>query len=198
MISPTQMERHSYTMVSYTMIHEAYPGHHLDFICNNLFAPLTRMLSINQTDSPMVAYETVEGWAIYCQEMMLHQGFFKDPSKTQILNSGALMQIAMEMILEIQLQSKQRSIEDAVKMLMNVLQMNEKAAKAAVLGWTTTPSYPLSYLLGKLLIDDLRREVEEKMGDKFSLKFFHDTILKSGDLPYFLLKEYFEEKIKNL
>jgi len=66
------------------------------------------------------------------------------------------------------------------------------------LGYTTTPVYPLSYLVGKLLFEDLRREVEEKMGSKFSLKFFHGTILRSGDLPYYLLKEYFEEKIKNL
>jgi len=38
--------------------------------------------------------------------------------------------------------------------------------------------------------------MEEKMGSKFSLKFFHDIILKCGDLPYSLLKEYFEKKIQ--
>ena len=81
---------------------------------------------------------------------------------------------------------------------MNILSYGERAAKDIVLDYTRTPGYPLSYLTGKLLFDDLRKEVEEKMGEKFNLKFFHDTILKSGDLPYFLLKEYFEEKMKNL
>ncbi|MFX1279125.1 MAG: DUF885 family protein [Promethearchaeota archaeon] len=46
------------------------------------------------------------------------------------------------------------------------------------------------------MIQDLRKEVKEKMGEKFSLKFFHDTILRSGDLPYYLLKEYFDERLK--
>ena len=87
---------------------------------------------------------------------------------------------------------------DASQMLMNVLAMEETAAKAVILDFTSIPAYELSYLVGKLLIEDLRREVEEKMGDKFSLKFFHDIILRCGDLPYFLLREYFEEKIKNL
>jgi uncharacterized protein (DUF885 family) len=50
----------------------------------------------------------------------------------------------------------------------------------------------MSYLVGKLLIEDLQREVKEKMRNNFSLKFFHDIILKCGDLPYFLLKEYFD------
>ena len=49
----------------------------------------------------------------------------------------------------------------------------------------------------KSLIESKQKEVEKKMGNNFNLKFFHDTILKSGDLPYYLLKEYFEEAINN-
>ena len=194
MVSPTQKERHSYTNISNWMIHEAYPGHHLDFACNNAFAPLIRLLGgfISQ------AYETIEGWAYYCEEMMLQQGFYKDPIKAQQLISGYQVSSAMLLILDIQLHCKQRSMADASKMLMNVLAVGETAAKAAILGNTSTPIYPTSYIVGKLLIEDLRQKVEEKMGRKFSLKFFHDTILRSGDLPYYLLKEYFEEKIKHL
>ena len=194
MVTPSQNEEdsvgHSYTMISNTMVHEAYPGHHLDFVCNNEFAPLPRLLGI--------ALETVEGWAHYCEEMMLQQGFHKDPKNAERLIIGAQLFRAMRVILGIQLHCKQRTIEDAIKMLMNVLAMDETAAKAEILRYTSNPCYQLSYLIGKLLIQDLRREVEEKMGSQFSLKFFHDTILKSGDLPYYLLKEYFKEKIKNL
>ena len=190
MVSPTQKERNSYTFISYMMVHEAYPGHHLDFASNNAFAPLVRLLG--------VSYETAEGWAHYCEEMMLQQGFYKDPIKSQQLISGVQVQESMKIMLDIHLHCKQRSITDASKMLMNVLAMEETIAKAMISDYTLSPAYPLSYLVGKLIIDDLRREVEEKMGSKFSLKFFHDTILKSGDLPYYFLKEYFEEKIKSL
>ncbi len=194
MITPSQLERYSYTMISNWMIHEAYPGHHLDFVCNNKYAPLIRLLGGFESQ----AYETVEGWALYCEEMMLQQGFNKDPLKTQLLFSGLQLMRTMTIILDIQMHCKQRTMADACKMLMDILQSEEAVAKAQILGNTLTPVYPLSYLVGKLLIEDLRFEVEEKMGSKFSLKFFHDTILRSGDLPYYLLKEYFEEKIKNL
>jgi len=189
-LSPLQKGRLSRTMISDWMVHEAYPGHHLDFSCNNAFSPLIRLLGI--------AYESVEGWALYCEKMMLEQGFFKDPKKSRQLISGMELQFAINIILDIQLHCKQRSMAEASEMLMNVLQMEETAAKAAVTDWTTSPTYPLSYLTGKLLIEELRIEVEEKMGSRFNLKDFHDTILKSGGLPYFLLKEYFEDKIRNL
>ena len=166
----------------------------MDFVNNNLYAPLVRLLGMNYFTS----METVEGWALYCEEMMLQQGFYKDAKKTQHLISGIQMEYAMNILFDIQLHCRQRTITEAKETLMNILSYDEKAAKDSVLNITCTPGYPLSYITGKLLIDDLRREVEEKMGNKFSLKFFHDTILRCGDLPYHLLKDYFEEKIKNL
>ena len=104
----------------------------------------------------------------------------------------------MNIMLDIQMHCKQRTIADVIKMWMNIIQLNEEAAKTAAIDHTTCPGYPLSYLTGKLLIEDLLQKVKEKMGSQFSLKFFHDTILQCGDLPFFLLKEYFDEKLKNL
>ncbi|MCK4286172.1 MAG: DUF885 domain-containing protein [Candidatus Lokiarchaeota archaeon] len=192
MISPVQNEEdsmgHSYTMTSNAMVHEAYPGHHLDFACNNEYAPIPRLFDF--------ALETVEGWAHYCEEMMLRKGFYKNSKIAERFILGDQLFRAMRVMLDIQLHSRQRKVDDAIKMLMNVLAMDENAAKAEVLRYTSNPGYNISYLIGKLLIEDLQQEVEEKMGNKFSLKFFHDTILKSGDLPYYLLKEYFNEIIK--
>ncbi|MFX1254040.1 MAG: DUF885 domain-containing protein [Promethearchaeota archaeon] len=193
-VTPTQDEaglrRHPYPNITNTMVHEAYPGHHLDATCNNAFAPLIRLIGAGT--------ETIEGWAHYCEEMMLQQGFHEDPKMAELVILRGQLWRAVRIIVDIELHCKQRSIEDAIKMLVEEAQMEEGAAKAEVLRYTSNPGYQLSYLIGKLLIDDLQREVKEQMGEKFSLKFFHDTILKSGGMPYFLLKEYFEEKIKNL
>jgi uncharacterized protein (DUF885 family) len=196
MISSIQKERHSYTALSHMMIHEAYPGHHLDLSCNNISAPIIRLLGLASFIAP--AYETLEGWALYCEELMLKLGFSKDPIKSQQLVSGVQLQESMKIILDIQMHCKQRTIADATKMWMNIIQLNEEAANTIARDYTTCPAYPLSYLIGKLLIEDLLKDVKEKMGSQFSLKFFHDTILQCGDLPYFLLKEYFDEKLKNL
>lgn len=179
---------YSYSAISNTVVHEAYPGHHTDFVCNNAFAPILRLLG--------VALETVEGWAHYCEEMMLQQGFHEKSEKAGLLVLGGQLFRAIRLNLDIQLHCKQRTIQEAIQMLMNTLQMGEKEAKVEVLRYTSTPTYQLSYLIGKLLIEDIRTELEKTMGNKFNLKLFHDIILNSGDLPYFLLKEYIEEKMK--
>lgn len=77
---------------------------------------------------------------------------------------------------------------------MKHARMEKPEAIAEVSRYTMAPTYQLSYLIGKLLIQELRKEQEEKLGDKFNLKDFHDTIIYSGDLPYYLLKELFNRE----
>jgi len=197
MITPPQKKnnflKRSYTSLSNLLVHEAYPGHHLDFACNNKFAPPSRLLfsDIYRIDP----FETIEGWAHYCEELMLKQGFHKDPIFAEMLTIADQLNSALKVILDVQMHCRQLTQEDAIKMMTNQLR-NEAFAKAEIARYSSTPGMNFSYLIGKLLIEDLRREVKENMGNKFSLKFFHDTILRSGDLPYYLLKEYFDEIIK--
>ncbi|MFX1279124.1 MAG: DUF885 family protein [Promethearchaeota archaeon] len=129
MITPPQTEEdsigNSYILISNAMVHEAYPGHHLDIASNNKYAPLARLLGF--------ALETVEGWAHYCEEMMLQQGFYKEPKNAERYIIGNQLYRAMRVILDIQLHCKQRTIEDAVKMFMNILAMDETSAKAVAI-----------------------------------------------------------------
>ncbi|MHA2165351.1 MAG: DUF885 domain-containing protein, partial [Candidatus Hodarchaeales archaeon] len=184
------LERHNYTEISDTMAHEAYPGHHLDFACNNAFAPLVLMLGQGT--------ETIEGWAHYCEELMLEEGFYDNPKKAELILVNGQIWRAVRIIVDIELHCKQRNVEEAIKMLMKEATMDETSATAEVTRYTFSPGYQLSYLIGKLLIDDLRKEVKEKMGDKFTLKFFHDTILQSANMPYFFLKQLFNREIENM
>ena len=184
------LKRHNYTEISDTMTHEAYPGHHLDFACNNAFAPLVLMLGQGT--------ETVEGWAHYCEELMLEEGFYENPKKAELILINGQIWRAVRIIVDIELHCKQRTVEEAIKLLMKEAAMDETSATAEVTRYTFSPGYQLSYLVGKLLIDDLRKEVKEKMGDKFSLKFFHDTILQSASMPYFYLRQLFNKKIDRM
>jgi uncharacterized protein (DUF885 family) len=182
---------HSYYSIPNVMVHEAYPGHHLDLCWNNHFAsPLTTIASFIST----LGTETVEGWAHYCEEMMLEQGFHDELGHDKVKLTILLGQIwrAVRIIVDIELHCKKRTIEDAIQLLVDRALMDAPTAKAEVRRYTIAPGYQLSYLIGKLLIQDLRQEVETKQGDTFKLKNFHDIILKSGDLPYYLLKELFK------
>jgi uncharacterized protein (DUF885 family) len=81
-------------------------------------------------------------------------------------------------------------------MLVTEVGMSKEGAVAEVRRYTTTPGYPLSYLLGKHLILKLRDEVQEKMGAKYNERFFHDTITANGFLPVHLLRKVFDQKTK--
>ena len=182
---------HSYYSLPNVMVHEAYPGHHLDLCWNNVTSSPISLISIFMST---LGSETVEGWAHYCEEMMLEQGFHDEIGQQKVKLMILLGQIwrAVRIIVDVELHCEQQTTTEAIKLLITRAKTTEETAKAEVRRYTTAPGYQLSYLIGKLLIDKLRQEVREKQGKNFSLLEFHNTILKSGDLPYYLLRKQFE------
>jgi len=128
---------------------------------------------------------------------MMEHGFITNPeSKLIQINDGILR--AVRVIVDVKLSRGEMSFGEAVKMLMEEAGMSREGAVAEVRRYTKSPGYPLSYLLGKHLILQLREEVRQKMGPMYSEKFFHDTITANGHLPISLLRKVFDQKIANL
>ncbi len=175
----------NYASIRNTAVHEAFPGHFLQGTISNR-SSLIHMLAQGT--------ETVEGWAHYCEQMMMERGFVTGlESKLIQINDGIWR--AVRIIVDVKLSHGEMSFEEAVNMLMKEAGMSKEGAIAEVRRYTQTPSYPLSYLLGKHLILKLREEVKRKMGTKYSEKFFHDTITANGYLPISLLRKVFDQKI---
>ncbi len=103
---------------------------------------------------------------------------------------------AVRMIVDVKLSCGEMTFNEAVDMLVSETGMSKNVAIAEVRRYTMTPGYALSYLLGKHLILKLRDEVREKMGPKYSEKFFHDTITANGYLPIAKLRETFEQRLR--
>ena len=178
----------NYASIRNTAVHEAFPGHFLQGAISNR-SSIIHMLAH--------ATETVEGWAHYCEHMMMEHGFVTNPeSKLIQINDGILR--AVRVIVDVKLSRGEMSFGEAVKMLMEEAGMSREGAVAEVRRYTKSPGYPLSYLLGKHLILQLREEVRQKMGPMYSEKFFHDTITANGHLPISLLRKVFDQKIANL
>jgi len=178
----------NYSAIKNTAVHEGFPGHLLQGACS-IRGSFVRMLTY--------APETVEGWAHYCEQMMMEHGFSGD-LKTRFVQLNDGIWRAVRIILDVKLSRGEMSFDEAVEMLMKEARMSKEAAIAEVRRYTQTPAYPLSYLLGKHLILKLRDDVKKKMGKKYSDKFFHDTITHNGELPIALLREVFEQKIAQL
>ena len=75
------------------------------------------------------------------------------------------------------------SVDDATAFLIEHTGFEHANAQAEVFRYTYTPTYQLSYLLGKVLLLQLRADEQRRLGEKFSLKGFHDTLMRNGSLP---------------
>ena len=186
---PSNLGKHlNFPSIKNTAVHEAFPGHFLQGAISNR-GSFIRLLAQGT--------ETVEGWAHYCEEMMAEKGF-TDDLETRFIRVNDMIWRAVRIIVDVKLSRGEMSFDEAVEMLVKETGMSREAAVAEVKRYTQTPSYALSYLLGKHLILKLKEEVKEKMGDKFDEKFFHDTITANGYLPISMLRKLFERKISKL
>ena len=178
----------NYASVRNTAVHEAFPGHFLQGAISNR-SSIIHMFAH--------ATETVEGWAHYCEQMMMEHGFITSLESKLMQINDAIWR-AVRIIVDVKLSRGEMSFDDAVNKLMEEAGMSREGATAEVRRYTQSPGYPLSYLLGKHLILKLREEVKQKMGTKYSEKFFHDTITANGHLPISLLRKVFDQEIARL
>jgi uncharacterized protein (DUF885 family) len=178
----------NYHSIRNTAVHEAFPGHFLQGAISNRGSTV-RLLAQGT--------ETVEGWAHYCEEMMREKGFITD-KETHLVQVNDMIWRAVRIIVDVKLARGEMTFDEAVGMLVKETEMSVEAATSEVRRYTLTPSYALSYLLGKHLVLNLKREMKQKLGDKFSEKWFHDTITANGYLPISMLRKIFNQKIKKL
>jgi uncharacterized protein (DUF885 family) len=90
---------------------------------------------------------------------------------------------ACRIILDIRMHRGEIGVEEAVDFLVRETAFEEANARAEVYRYTYTPTYQLSYLLGRVLLLQLRADERRRLGDAFSLREFHDTLLSNGSLP---------------
>jgi uncharacterized protein (DUF885 family) len=171
---PNAMREHNLASISNTSIHEAYPGHHLQLDVARRHPSLTRLM----TEAP----EFVEGWGMYSELMMREHGFDDDAPFRVILHTDAIWR-ACRMILDVRLHRGEIGVDEAVDFMVEHTNFERANARAEVRWYTYRPTYPLSYLLGRSLLLQLRADEQARLGDAFSLKGFHDTLLRNGSLP---------------
>ena len=183
---PNAMREHNYSSISNTSIHEAYPGHHLQLAVANSHPSLSRLL----VDAP----EFVEGWGMYSEQMMREQGFDAEPNFRLNMHTDAIWR-ACRIILDVRMHRGEISIEDATRFLVAETSFEGANARAEVRRYTYTPTYQLSYLLGKVLLLQLRADEGARLGSAFSLRDFHDTLLRNGSLPISFHRRLLRERL---
>jgi uncharacterized protein (DUF885 family) len=168
------MREHNRSSIINTSIHEAYPGHHLQLSAATTHPSLARLM----LDAP----EFVEGWGMYSEQMMREEGFEAGPACMFALYTDAIWR-ACRIVLDVRLHRGELTVAQAADFLVEHTGFERPHAVAEVKRYTLTPTQPLSYLLGKVMLLRLREDERRRLGTDFSLKRFHDALLYGGSIP---------------
>ena len=176
------------TVIS-TAVHEAYPGHYIQFLWLPQAPSRVRKLLGANTD--------VEGWAHYTEQMMLDQGYgqpgagAKDERESKFLRLGQLQDALLRnarFIVGIQMHSGKMSFDEAVAFFQKEGYQSKETAVVETKRGTSDATY-LYYTLGKLEIMKLRTDMQKKQGAAFSLEQFHNDFLRQGFPPIKIVRE---------
>jgi len=193
------LREHSEPSIILGCIHEGYPGHHIQLWCSGLHPHKIRSaLTTEEFEVRAVAggVEMAEGWAHYCEEMMMEKGFCTT-REYQFMQSRDVLWRASRVIVDVQLSRGEMTFSEAVHFLEN-MGMERTVAVGEVKWYSLLPSYPLSYLLGKHILLELKEKIKKKMGVEYTDKFFHDTLMYEGTMPFNLFEKVFNHKLENL
>ena len=172
-------ERQQHFGLSLTSAHEAYPGHHLQFVTANTHPRKWRRLFAHA-----VFYE---GWTLWCEQMMVDLHVDDSPwLRVQQLHD-ALWRVH-RILVDIRLQTGRYSYEQAAAHLRRHLGFTKARSEAEINWYSASPTVPMSYWLGRLENERLRRRLMEGRG--WSLQRFNDWLLSFGTLPQSWLEKY--------
>jgi uncharacterized protein (DUF885 family) len=163
-------------------IHEVYPGHFLHY------QHLRRVESKARKSIMFAPASFVEGWAHYCEQMMVEAGFRRDEYGVKLGQlAEALIRLA-RFIVGIRLHTEDMSVEQGVRFFRDEAFLEEGNARREAERGTFDPTY-LVYSAGKLMLLKLRQDYKQQQGKAYSLRTFHDTLLGNGTAPFWLHRQ---------
>jgi uncharacterized protein (DUF885 family) len=178
-VTPPQDEaelgEHDRIGLRHTCVHEAWPGHHLQFVTANLH-PVARSLPRLLNPSATL----YEGWALYCEQLMQEQGFLDRPQSRFILLKDRLWR-ALRIVLDVDLHTGGLAIADAAERMVRALGFPRSQALAELRWYSQSPTVPMGYATGWALIGALRERLRASEPG-FTLRKFHDRLLSQGSI----------------
>lgn len=182
------MAQFNYPVISSVATHEAYPGHYVQFLWMHHLDDRVRKLLGANTD--------VEGWAHYCEQMMLDEGLAQylyphDRRQQLLLRLGQLQDALLRnarFIVGIKLHTGQMTMDQAVDFFVKEGYQSRAVGEVEAKRGTADPTY-LYYTLGKLEILKLRADVEKQQGKGFNLERFHDAFMQQGFAPIAIVRK---------
>jgi len=183
---PDRQEEHlrdfNYPTLWSISIHEVYPGHFLQY------QHLRKVESKVRKSILFAPASFVEGWAHYCEQMMVEAGFGRDNYRVKLGQLAEALIRLVRFIVGIKLHTEDMSVEQGMRFFRDEAFMEEASARREAERGTFDPTY-LVYAAGKLMLLKLRNDYKLQQGKAYSLRTFHDTLLGNGAAPFWLHRQ---------
>ncbi len=171
------------------VIHHGGIGHHVQNW--NAFRAASRVGRVSGVDSAarlslFCSGSLVEGWAVYAVELMAEQTDFLTPLE-KLSEAQGRVRMAARAIADVGIHTGAMTLEDAAAFYEAEAGMTAAASMGEAVKNSMFPGAAMMYLIGADAIHDLRRALEEREGDAFSLRRFHDRFLSYGAIPVALI-----------
>ncbi|MDQ7778098.1 MAG: DUF885 family protein [Planctomycetota bacterium] len=162
-------------------LHEAIPGHHLQFAVTARKASRVRKTCHNPA--------FIEGWALYCEGMMARNGYFQDRRERLQQQKMRLWRCA-RVLIDLGLHVGGMTKEEAKRLLVEKVGIEPFAAELEVSRYGERPFYQSAYLLGSLEFESMGRDLELRAGEAFAQRDFHDRLLDCGPIPLNIVRGF--------
>ncbi len=179
------MGEHNSVSLKHTCVHEAWPGHHLQFVTANLSntsSTLPRLINASAT--------LYEGWALYCEQLMHEEGFLDQAESAFVLLKDRLWR-ALRIMIDVEIQTRGLGIEQAAEKMQSLLGFSRSEAMAELSWYSQAPTVPMGYATGWALINATRDRLKTVNKD-FNKRDFHDKLLSAGSiaLPFVIRSRF--------
>jgi uncharacterized protein (DUF885 family) len=159
-----------------TGAHEAMPGHFFQLSIAKRHPDFVRRI---QSDG---VFE--EGWAFYGEEMFVRLGLYGDDLDARLYTARWERVRGARVIVDAKLAAGEWTVPQAVDFFEAQSGFTKEASEAAVAGYALNPGYVIAYTVGRLQLESLLSEYMRTMGDRGSLRDFHDRLLSYGSVPF--------------
>ncbi len=167
-------------------LHEAIPGHHYQ-------------VSLQQENKELPQFRRFlwygaygEGWALYAESLGQDLGLYANPYQYLGHLSDAMLR-AVRLVVDVGIHTGKMSREEAIDYMLSNMRTSPAEATQEIERYMAIPGQALSYMIGKKKILELRQRTQEKKGEQFDIKKFHDVMLAHGCLPLETLDEIINE-----
>ncbi len=171
-------------------LHEAVPGHHLQLALQQEMTGTPQFRKYSQ----FTAF--IEGWALYSERLGLEVGFYTDPYD----DFGRLtyeIWRACRLVVDTGIHYLGWSRKQAIEFMEQNSGLSKHNIRAEVDRYIAWPGQALGYKIGELKIRELRQRAEEKLGDDFDIRDFHDVVLRRGAVPLDILESEVDAYIES-